>query len=389
MFGAVVIRLRPCGIRWNFRMTNLKPASPEELCEALQSASSAGQTILLRGSGTKDRMGGPVQQPDCQIDLTGLNRVLQYEPRDLTISVEAGMPWSQFESLLATNNQMVPLDPPFRSRATVGGVIATNSSGPRRRLYGTARDVVIGMQFATLEGKLVQSGGMVVKNVAGLDMGKLMIGSFGTLAAIATVNFKLIPIPQHAATVIRSFPSLAEAIGYRDDVLQSILQPSSLDILNPEASALVGMVGWNVVIHVEGPSEIVITRYHEELGGDLASSTLLDRIAQFTPSFLTAHPQGAMARVSTSLTGVGPALAKAAGPAIARAASGVVHRYYEDAREAQLANEEKGVIEFGPENRDGANLWPQPGSDFEIMNRVKEMFDPQHLLNRGRLYGRI
>ena len=86
---------------------------------------------------------------------------------------------------------MVPLDPPFSAGATVGGVVASNSSGPRRRLYGTARDLVIGMQFATLEGKLVQSGGMVVKNVAGLDMAKLMIGSFGTLAAIAVVNFKL------------------------------------------------------------------------------------------------------------------------------------------------------------------------------------------------------
>ena len=94
---------------------------------------------------------------------------------------------------------MVPLDPPFAEAATVGGVVAANSSGPRRRLYGTARDLVIGMQFATLEGKLVQSGGMVVKNVAGLDMAKLMIGSFGTLAAIAVVNFKLLPMPEAGA----------------------------------------------------------------------------------------------------------------------------------------------------------------------------------------------
>src|SRR4029453_5257797 len=89
-----------------------------------------------------------------------------------------------------------PTHPPFAEHSTVGGVIATKSSGPRRRLYGTARDLVIGMTFATVEGKLVQSGGMVVKNVAGLDMGKLMIGSFGTLAAIAVVNFKVMPMPE-------------------------------------------------------------------------------------------------------------------------------------------------------------------------------------------------
>ena len=111
---------------------------------------------------------------------------------------------------------MVPLDPPFADDATVGGVIAANSSGPRRRLYGTARDLVIGMKFATLEGKLVQSGGMVVKNVAGLDMAKLMIGSFGTLAAIAVVNFKLPPMPEVERSFLLPFDSLADAIAARN-----------------------------------------------------------------------------------------------------------------------------------------------------------------------------
>jgi glycolate oxidase FAD binding subunit len=126
---------------------------------------------------------------------------------------------------------MVPLDPPFAEGATVGGVIAANSSGPRRRLYGTARDLVIGMRFATLEGKLVQAGGMVVKNVAGLDMAKLMIGSFGTLAAIATVNFKLQPMPQ-AGAVLFATDSAAAAVAARDGVLKSQLQPAAIDILN-------------------------------------------------------------------------------------------------------------------------------------------------------------
>src|SRR5207245_9644671 len=96
----------------------------------------------------------------------------------------------------------VPLDPPLSGAATIVGILSANSSGPRRRLYGTARDLVIGMKFATLEGKLVQSGGMVVKNVAGLDMGKVMIGSFGTLAAIAVVNFKLLPMAAAEATFL-------------------------------------------------------------------------------------------------------------------------------------------------------------------------------------------
>src|SRR5262249_32002670 len=152
--------------------------------------------------------------------------VLNYEPRDLTISVEAGMGFCELSRILAEHKQMVPLDPMFADRATIGGVLASNISGPRRRLYATARDMVIGMTFATLEGKLVQPGGMVVKNVAGLDMGKLMIGSFGTLAAIATVNFKLFPIPPATRTFVRTFASVREAIAGRDAALKSILQPS-------------------------------------------------------------------------------------------------------------------------------------------------------------------
>lgn len=184
----------------------LAPSTPAELAEGLRDAASAGQTIELSGNSTKRRMAGPVEPADVAVTTVSLRGVLQYEPRDLTISVSAGVSWRELTSILAENRQMIPLDPPFGEQATVGGVVAANSSGPRRRLYGTARDVVIGMQFATLEGKLVNSGGMVVKNVAGLDMGKLMIGSFGTLAAIAVVNFKLAPMPEVERSFLLPFP---------------------------------------------------------------------------------------------------------------------------------------------------------------------------------------
>src|SRR5678816_417930 len=145
-----------------------------------------------------------------------MKRVLAYEPRDLTISVEAGIRYSDLTRILAQNRQMVPLDPPFSETATIGGIVNANSSGPRRRLYGSARDLVIGMKFATLQGKVVQSGGTVVKNVAGLDMGKLLIGSFGTLAAIGIVNFKLVPMPEVERSFVFAYDTLAAAIAVRD-----------------------------------------------------------------------------------------------------------------------------------------------------------------------------
>jgi glycolate oxidase FAD binding subunit len=172
----------------------LNPQTPGELAEAVGDAVSREWPIEVVGTGSKRTMAGPRPSTAVGISTLALRRVRQYEPRDLTVSVEAGLPWCEFAALLAANRQTVPLDPPYFASATVGGVIAANCSGPRRKLYGTARDFVIGMQFATAAGRLVSSGGMVVKNVAGLDMAKLMIGSFGTLAAIAVVNFKLVRI---------------------------------------------------------------------------------------------------------------------------------------------------------------------------------------------------
>ena len=142
------------------------PESPEDLAETMGWAGARHRTIQLGGHFSKRLMGGPVAAADMTISTAAMNGVRQYEPRDLTISVEAGISYCEVSRLLAEHHQMIPLDPPFSDTATIGGVLAANSSGPRRRLYGTARDLVIGMQFATLEGKLVQSGGMVVKNVA-------------------------------------------------------------------------------------------------------------------------------------------------------------------------------------------------------------------------------
>src|SRR5207253_11420173 len=138
----------------------------------------------------------------------------------------------------------IPLDPVYTDDCTIGGVIAANVSGPRRRLHGTARDMVIGMHFVTLEGKIAQSGGMVVKNVAGLDMAKVMIGSFGTLAAIAVINFKVQPMPEVERSFLLPFDSLPAAIAARNAVLKGQLQPAAIDLLNPDAARTLGKSTW-------------------------------------------------------------------------------------------------------------------------------------------------
>ena len=379
------------------------PETAEELAELLRRPALHNRTITLIGNASKYMMAGPNLQSDELFVTANLNRVREYEPRDLTISVEAGLRWSELTRLVGEHRQMVPLDPPFADCATVGGVVAANTSGPRRRLYGTARDSIIGMEFATLEGKLVRSGGMVVKNVAGLDMAKLMIGSFGTLAAITAVNFKLTPMPELERSFVLAFDMLAAAMEARNRLLASQLQPSATDLLNPAVGADLGCAYWLLAIRAGGNAAAMdrFEREISELGekaalGDSQRETLWKRIEEFTPAYLDAHADGAVARASCTLKGLEAVMASLPEEAIARAGSGICYGYFEHAQDAAAWVADaaelgaKAVVEFAPEEwKESLDLWPAPGADWEIMRRVKNLFDPDNLLNRGRLYRRL
>jgi glycolate oxidase FAD binding subunit len=251
--------------------------------------------------------------------------------------------------------------------------------------------MVIGMTFATLEGKLIRTGGMVVKNVAGLDMGKLMIGSFGTLAVIASLNFRLHPMPAGTRTFVQDFEQMTDAMAARDKLLKSRLQPAAIDILK-----LAG--GYRLAIQ-GGGSPAVLDRYSRELlrarVREGAEEDVLWRgIREATPQFLREHENGAVLRVSCVLSDVGRVLDSLPVQALARAGSGVCYGYFEQASDLSQAGRwppaGTTVVEFGPQAfRESAELWQRPGNDFAMMKKIKDMFDPLGLLNRGRLYGRI
>lgn len=381
-------------------MQIFKPQSESELAAALRDAAVASLTIHLGGEFSKTRLGGPVAEAPVIVSTAAINRVRKFEPRDLTISVEAGVRFAELRSLLAAHNVQLPLDPPFAGDSTIGGVVAANLSGPRRRLYGTARDMVIGMKFATLEGKLVQSGGMVVKNVAGLDMAKLMIGSFGTLAAIAVVNFKLAPVQPFAATFAFQFATLAEAMAQRDRIISSPLQPVALDVLNEPAARRVGFDGSLLLLRAEG-CPAVIARYRAELPGASvfeagAETSLWRRIEDFVSAVLAENTEATVVRVSAKLPDLSEVLASINVPALARAANGIVYACFPAPVEAASWLDSaslrgwKTVVEAAPAKaRTTLDLWPRPGGDFELMRGVKKLFDPRNLLNPGRLHGRI
>ncbi len=375
----------------------IEPETARELADQLRAAAEAKRRIRMGGHFTKHLMAGP-NDPEAAITLstTRLNRILNYEPRDLTISVEAGVPFRELEATLARNHQMIPLDPAFSDRCTIGGVVASNSSGPRRRQYGTARDLVIGMQFAMLNGRLVQSGGMVVKNVAGLDMAKLLIGSFGTLAVMTVINFKLLPLTPAERTFAIEFESAAAAISARDQLIQGPIPPTALDLLNPSLALELGFGGWTLLLRFSG-NEALMDRC-ERLAVTLGPSRtgnieFWKKIESLTERHLESHPDGAVVRISCLLDQLRAALEEVPVPAIARAATGVIYAYFpESAGAAAWVSEAHSrgryaLLEFASEAaRAQYDLWPAPGSDFAIMKKIKHLFDPDLLLNRGRLY---
>jgi glycolate oxidase FAD binding subunit len=372
---------------------------------ALACAAREGRSINLIGNNSKRLMAGPVRRADVTLSSSRMRRVLRYEPDDLTISVEAGMPFSELQSLLAKRRQMVALDPPFAEESSVGGVVASNISGPMQRQFGTGRDLVIGMTFATLEGKLASSGGMVVKNVAGLDMAKLLIGSFGTLAAITSVNFRLHPLPEATRTFLFSVTDLDACIERRDRVLQGQLQPLAMDLLSPAASARVNQRGYLLAIRAGG-SAAVLNRYQRELDGSevvngVEEVSFWQHVREFTPDFLRRQSAGVVLRVSTPLSALPVLLRAVSGPIVTRAASGVSYVYLSSFQSVPLLwrqaeqHDWPCVIEFASdEARASSDLWLLSKSEerqngFAMMKSVKQMFDDRNLLNQSRLYGRI
>jgi len=181
--------------------------------------------LLAFGSKTKTAIEAPADV--TALDMSTVNGILEYEPSEYTFTAFAGTRLDEIDQMLAKNNQFLPFDPPLMKRgATLGGTVAANLSGPGRYHFGGVRDFVLGVQFFDSEARLIRSGGKVVKNAAGFDISKLMVGSLGSLGALVELSFKVFPRPKEYRTIISKLPTI-------NDTMECLIRltASSIEIL--------------------------------------------------------------------------------------------------------------------------------------------------------------
>ncbi|HSE92415.1 MAG TPA: FAD-binding oxidoreductase [Methylomirabilota bacterium] len=208
------------------------PRSVEQVAAVLALAREEGLAVLPRGSGSALDLGHPPAALDVVLETRGLARVIDYNPDDLTVSVEAGVLAGTLGGRLSARRQWLPIDPAGVAARTVGGLTATGAAGPLRLRYGTLRDLLLGVRFVQADGVVTWGGARVVKSVTGYDVPKLMVGALGTLGVLVEMTFRLHPRPPGETTWLASFPAADGAQAFAAAVLDSPLQPNRLEALN-------------------------------------------------------------------------------------------------------------------------------------------------------------
>src|SRR5213594_2413362 len=215
----------------------VRPASIDQLGRIVALAHDDGLAVVPRGGGSALELGHPPARVDVLVDLSGLDQVLEYNPDDLTITVQAGITAGTLAALLAPRRQFLALDPPGAAARTLGGMTATNASGPLRARYGTMRDLLLGVRFVQADGVVTWGGSKVVKSVSGYDVPKLMVGALGSLGILAEVTLRLHPLPEVERSWLALFENPRAAQALVERVVDSALQPSRLELFNARALA--------------------------------------------------------------------------------------------------------------------------------------------------------
>lgn len=398
--------------------------SPDAVAAALAICQRLDAVVAPRGGGTHLGLGQPSERVDLLLDLSELNAVIEYRPADLTLAVAAGARLADVQNLLASEGQMLALDPASEPSSTVGGMVAANLSGPRRAGSGTARDLVIGLDVAGVNGLVTRSGGMVVKNVTGYDLPKAHIGAFGTLGVITRVNLKITPRPSVERTMVMPLADPAAAGAAIGAVIDSPLVSSGCDLIQRVLTPDIDVGGggaWLLAIRVAGTAGGVAAQLAMAAEAvapyAAADGVTLDGEAQdrfwSDADGLARPPADVTGQVTCRLSALSsqtPSLLSSAAEigealglrtmASARALHGVVRARASGTDDAGVLTEfvqrlranaaRLGgalVMESGPAAvKQAAGVWgvTADAPDVQAMEALRAAFDPGRIINRGR-----
>lgn len=411
------------------------PASAEEISAILRLANEHGLIVAPAGASTKQQAGGIPERIDILLRTERLDQIKHYDHGDLTISVDAGVRLADMQNALGEHQQWIPYDPPNSKTATIGGLLATAAFGPLKSGSGGMRDFCIGVQFITADGTIAKAGGNVVKNVAGYDLMKLMIGSYGSLAVITGANFKVFPRPRQTRTFVYSFPSLQEALVFRNQVQRSPLWPMCLELISPRALEYLcdppvahdpddyapakpvssPRTEWQIVARVSG-SDNVLARCRRELGTvaheieGAAEAPFWSWVSQFECSLLQRHRNAMIIYAHTTIQNMEAAVQALEHSAsdynffpamLGRAATGSLVMGFiplpvdppAAMQYANCASAFRALLPLGSsamvmhcpkEAKTYFDVWGSTPTDLELMHGVKQALDPKKILNRGR-----
>ena len=379
------------------------PHSQAELAAVITAANSHKWRVLSCGSGSKINWGDLAKNIDIIVSSDRINQLIEHAVGDLTVTVEAGMKFSQLQEILAKHNQFLALDPAFPNFATIGGIVATADTGSLRQRYGGVRDQLLGITFIRADGQIAKAGGRVVKNVAGYDLMKLFTGAYGTLGIISQVTFRVYPLPETSGTVILT--GKPEAISQAVRTLQSSeLTPTQADLLssklvtNLDLGTEIGLITrfQNISESVQEQSKRLLA-IGEKLGlhGVIYSGNQETDLWQRLPKQIHSH-----VTESTITCKIG-VLPTASVEIINQIDIGLIHissglglvRLEKEEQILPLRNlcqANSGflsILSAPVELKERFDIWGYTGNGLQVMRRIKEQFDPQNILNPGRFVG--
>lgn len=368
------------------------PENTEQVSSVLRFSNKAGLSVSAVGGGTK-AWGNPVHSKII-LHTQRLNALLEHTWQDMTCTVQAGCTWSSLQNSLAQHGQFVALDPLWPDRATVGGITATNDSGPLRLKYGSLRDLIIGMTIVLADGTIARTGGKVVKNVAGYDLHKLMIGAFGTLGVITEITFRLHSLPVNLQSFTITSPT-AEPLGSLllqildshlnvqsmqlrtiGDVFSLDIRLSALPEVLKDQTALLSAIAHKTQVSIqEGFAESWDSRmlpFTRAEAFTIKATMLPSDIARFTQII---HDLG------------GTAVTQATGIMTASLPVAVEHQLPQ--LRQQFTDAQGSFTILQQPASANVDLWGAMPNSFSLMQRIKQHFDPNRTLNPGRFIGGI